>query len=801
MNGNISKKRGLASELTNEDLEFIASKTADKVKGAQEELAAELKLKADKTEIPKKVNDLEDAETLATKEDMNTSLSSKVDKVSGKGLSANDYTNEEKKKLSGIADGANNYTLPEDVVHENALCALHYGSSTATPSQISDFEYMLQESPSIAIIQKYIGSDEYVKVPFAYDSNRPTVGFGGACFAENTKIQTVFIPRTITVISSNTFRGCSALRNVYLHDGIGSLASYAFSECVNLKKIDIPPEITEIGEFAFYRCASLTKVTIPNKVTKIGQCAFASCTQLSEVVIPNSVVEIGENAFRKENGAEITFYVGQGSYAERYCKSMGYKIQYTDMNPEDFAEKDDAITKNLSEDIKDKSPITYDFDNDGNIVFKDKNGYIVRAFAAKAAQYDVGLNEIHKYYSSKDELAALKKLSVPHTAVSGYPLAVTDALANEEFISCKIHGNSKKNLIPFPYIGFTDGTMSGRGITLTLNSDGSITANGTAETGNAWLQIANVPLLPGEYFLSGSPSGGGWSTHFLQCSVQDRGEGASLVVKEKRTIELYIFISAGNTVSNFTFYPMLERGSSASDFELFSPMGDYKNGKYEIPFTLKGKNLVPTELMYFENGTKTYRGITYTLNSDGSVTANGTATGEAWFQIANLTLPAGTYFLSGTPSGGGSQSYFMQWGQRDNGNGKLITLTEKKTNYLYLYVCTGYTVNNLTFYPMIEYGSAPSEYAPPYSETVTARLDAPLSPGMYIDIPSKKLVKADNSTSAITIDDISIPEEESVFLECNTTVEPAMLEAEYYQDINKVIGELKSAILAQGGNE
>ncbi len=39
-------------------------------------------------------------------------LQSKVDKVTGKGLSANDYTTEEKTKLAGIAEGANLYVHP-----------------------------------------------------------------------------------------------------------------------------------------------------------------------------------------------------------------------------------------------------------------------------------------------------------------------------------------------------------------------------------------------------------------------------------------------------------------------------------------------------------------------------------------------------------------------------------------------------------------------------------------------------------------------------------------------------------------
>lgn len=41
-----------------------------------------------------------------------TLLGNKVNKVEGKGLSTNDYTTAEKDKLSGIATGANNYTLP-----------------------------------------------------------------------------------------------------------------------------------------------------------------------------------------------------------------------------------------------------------------------------------------------------------------------------------------------------------------------------------------------------------------------------------------------------------------------------------------------------------------------------------------------------------------------------------------------------------------------------------------------------------------------------------------------------------------
>ena len=50
-----------------------------------------------------------------------TALSGKVDKVSGKGLSTNDYTTAEKNKLTGIETGANKYVHPSYTAKTNGL--------------------------------------------------------------------------------------------------------------------------------------------------------------------------------------------------------------------------------------------------------------------------------------------------------------------------------------------------------------------------------------------------------------------------------------------------------------------------------------------------------------------------------------------------------------------------------------------------------------------------------------------------------------------------------------------------------
>ncbi len=51
-------------------------------------------------------------------ETVNITLDTKVDKVTGMGLSDENFTAEEKEKLSGVEENANNYILPDDVVQD-----------------------------------------------------------------------------------------------------------------------------------------------------------------------------------------------------------------------------------------------------------------------------------------------------------------------------------------------------------------------------------------------------------------------------------------------------------------------------------------------------------------------------------------------------------------------------------------------------------------------------------------------------------------------------------------------------------
>lgn len=131
--------------------------------------------------------------------------------------------------------------------------------------------------------------------------------------------------------------------------------------------------------------------------------------------------------------------------------------------------------------------------------------------------------------------------------------------------------------------------------------------------------------------------------------------------------------------------------------------------------TATGKNLI--SYPYIDT-TKTVNGITFTDNGDGTVTANGTATGEAVFRMSVYTLKEGvTYYLSGCPKGGSKSTYYFWFRgyNRDEGNGVKIPVTYDFTNNTEIVISKGAVLDNLIFKPQLEIGTAATEYEP-YTE-------------------------------------------------------------------------------------
>lgn len=130
-----------------------------------------------------------------------------------------------------------------------------------------------------------------------------------------------------------------------------------------------------------------------------------------------------------------------------------------------------------------------------------------------------------------------------------------------------------------------------------------------------------------------------------------------------------------------------------------------------------GKNLLPKGV------SASGKGISFTVLDDGTITANGTATGLTFCNAGTFTLPAGTYILNGCPTN--SNSVTMDIRNRaggsgivpgaDTGNGLTFTLTEETSGTVNIRIPSGETVTNMVFKPMIRLSTVSDAAFAPYS--------------------------------------------------------------------------------------
>ena len=142
-----------------------------------------------------------------------------------------------------------------------------------------------------------------------------------------SKLKSLSLPSSVTVLGGNCFDNCSDLESVNLPDGLEIISDCAFNECSSLSSISIPDEVSYIGSMSFYKCTSLTSITIPGSVTRIENSAFHSCSGLTSIVIDSSTPPAGgEGMFQGTNNC--TIYVP--SDAVNTYKTAQYWSDYAD---------------------------------------------------------------------------------------------------------------------------------------------------------------------------------------------------------------------------------------------------------------------------------------------------------------------------------------------------------------------------------------------------------------------------------------------------------------------------------------
>lgn len=190
-----------------------------------------------------------------------------------------------------------------------------------------------------------------------------------------------------------------------------------------------------------------------------------------------------------------------------------------------------------------------------------------------------------------------------------------------------------------------------------------------------------------------------------------------------------------------------------------------------------GKNFVP--FPYLKMSAE-MNGVTFTVNEDGTIVANGTATGGSAHFVTTYwgsnPLPVGTYTLSGAPikgtriSVGGDVGATVYGTNGYSGFVNFRITPESWQNNLAFFVENGTTVDNVVFKPMIEAGTVATEYER------YKKVTYPVTDG-------KAIVKSVSPVMNIT-----------------TPASGVSIEAKGYQDGLAVIDELKQAIISLGGN-
>lgn len=195
-----------------------------------------------------------------------------------------------------------------------------------------------------------------------------------------------------------------------------------------------------------------------------------------------------------------------------------------------------------------------------------------------------------------------------------------------------------------------------------------------------------------------------------------------------------------------------------------------------------GKNLLPTP---YVSRSQTLNGLTFTVNDNtGSVKVVGTATADTYFELQTVTLSAGMYTLSGCPSGGSIDTFYLSGFEiADIGSSAPHEITSQKTSTIYIVVKTGTKISR-TFNPMIEVGSAKTSRIPYGKYPMTIH----------------ELDTCDAYTSGVS-GVLSLPATMTLMcLSTDTSYTPAFtISVKYNRDINAVISELTNAIIALGG--
>ena len=126
-------------------------------------------------------------------------------------------------------------------------------------------------------------------------------------FTNNSTLETVIMQEKenadgsvdgVEYIGVNAFKSCGNLKNIqFAQNALKEIANAAFWSCKNIETIEIPKNVTIISEYVFSDCINLKNIKLSEKLTTIKAHAFGYCSNLESITIPESVTNIEISAF------------------------------------------------------------------------------------------------------------------------------------------------------------------------------------------------------------------------------------------------------------------------------------------------------------------------------------------------------------------------------------------------------------------------------------------------------------------------------------------------------------------------
>lgn len=124
------------------------------------------------------------------------------------------------------------------------------------PMDQTSSEYFAVADGVLYFYEEYYDGGPVLTIPETVDGKTVTALSVG-CFENNTSLNTIILPETLTQIREKAFAGCSQLRGLKIPDGVQTIGAGAFRDCVNLESVYIPGSTVSIGSDAFEGCSTM----------------------------------------------------------------------------------------------------------------------------------------------------------------------------------------------------------------------------------------------------------------------------------------------------------------------------------------------------------------------------------------------------------------------------------------------------------------------------------------------------------------------------------------------------------------